>query len=55
LAKARGECGANEEIYIAEGSDWFWWYGDPHTEEFDFLFKGYIKKAYQTAGVKYSE
>ena len=20
-----------EEIYIAEGSDWFWWYGDDHS------------------------
>src|SRR5262249_53675772 len=20
-----------EEVYVAEGSDWFWWYGDDHT------------------------
>ncbi len=23
---------AREEIYIAEGSDWFWWYGDDHQQ-----------------------
>jgi len=20
----------SKELYIAEGSDWFWWYGDDH-------------------------
>ncbi|MBI4495790.1 MAG: glycoside hydrolase [Deltaproteobacteria bacterium] len=32
-----------EEIYIAEGSDWFWWYGDDFSSqndaEFDRLFR----------------
>ncbi len=39
-----------EEILIAEGSDWFWWYGDEHqTEldrEFDELFRSHIRKIY---------
>ncbi len=34
---------AREEILIAEGSDWFWWYGDDHSSahdlEFDNLFR----------------
>ncbi len=42
---------AFKEIMIAEGSDWFWWYGDDHqTEnaaEFDELFRGHLKKAYR--------
>lgn len=39
------------QIYIAEGSDWFWWYGDEHyTEldrEFDELFRGHLQRVYQ--------
>lgn len=27
-----------EELYIAEGSDWFWWYGDPNVSSQDDLF-----------------
>jgi len=43
-----------EEIYIAEGSDWFWWYGDEHSslcdEHFDTLFRNHIKKIYALIG-----
>ena len=32
-----------EELYIAEGSDWNWWYGNEHSsandEDFDALFR----------------
>ncbi len=39
-----------EEVYAAEGSDWFWWYGDEHSsmsdEVFDNLFRRHIKKLY---------
>lgn len=45
LARAREEAGAVEEILIAEGSDWFWWYGEPGTGEFDRLFRGYLNRA----------
>jgi hypothetical protein len=38
-------------MMIAEGSDWFWWYGDDHqTEnaaEFDGLFRGHLKNVYR--------
>lgn len=38
------------EIYAAEGSDWFWWYGpDFHTDNdslFDELFRQHLKNVY---------
>ncbi|MHB8095030.1 MAG: hypothetical protein ACYDH0_08820 [Candidatus Aminicenantales bacterium] len=50
LGETRKRCGPNEEIYIAEGSDWFWWYGEPDREEFDVLFKSYLRQAERKAG-----
>lgn len=50
LAAAREACGPVPEIQVAEGSDWFWWYGEPDKEEFDFLFRGYLAKAMRGAG-----
>jgi len=39
-----------EEIYIAEGSDWCWWYGDDHSSEndreFDELFRKHLVNVY---------
>lgn len=41
---------AQEELYQAEGSDWFWWYGDQFStendEEFDALFRSHLKNVY---------
>lgn len=41
-------------IYIAEGSDWNWWYGDEHTTEtqrdFDELFRLNLIKVYKEMG-----
>jgi len=43
-----------EEIYIAEGSDWFWWYGDDHSSEldelFDQLFRRHLRNVYELLG-----
>ncbi|MBI2174119.1 MAG: hypothetical protein HYU33_02845 [Candidatus Omnitrophica bacterium] len=43
-----------ESLYIAEGSDWFWWYGEPHSSpyerEFDELFRAHLKHVYQAIG-----
>jgi alpha-amylase/alpha-mannosidase (GH57 family) len=40
-----------ESIYISEGSDWYWWYGDDHSsaydEVFDRLFRGHLKNVYK--------
>jgi alpha-amylase/alpha-mannosidase (GH57 family) len=42
---------AREEVLIAEGSDWFWWYGDDHSSpldfEFDDLFRRHLRNAYK--------
>jgi alpha-amylase/alpha-mannosidase (GH57 family) len=42
---------AREEIAIAEGSDWFWWYGDDHSSandaDFDNLFRLHLRNAYR--------
>jgi len=44
-----------EEIYIAEGSDWCWWYGDDHFSEndaeFDLLFRTHLMNVYRLIGL----
>lgn len=62
LARAtlvEAEAGLDEEtrsaawrhLYIAEGSDWFWWYGDDHSsaddDAFDELFRGHLRRIYE--------
>ncbi len=46
---------AMQNIYIAEGSDWFWWYGDehqaPNKPDFDILFRWFIRRVYQSIGM----
>ena len=43
-----------EELYIAEGSDWFWWYGDDHSSAqdalFDYLFRKHLQNIYLLLG-----
>ena len=62
LGRARvayAEHGPNEEAYehllTAEGSDWFWWYGEPFQSEqdaeFDRLFRGHLRQVYRTLGL----
>lgn len=45
---------AIEHIYAAEGSDWFWWYGDPFNTDFDpvfdFLFRQHLIRVYELFG-----
>lgn len=42
---------AHKEIMIAEGSDWFWWYGEPNDSGqdhiFDYLFREHLKNVYR--------
>lgn len=44
------------EIYRAEGSDWFWWYGEDHSSpndpEFDRLFRAHLERVYQILGIE---
>lgn len=46
-----------KSLYIAEGSDWCWWYGDEHSTEFDLefdeLFRDYIKDIYLKLKISY--
>lgn len=48
-----------DELYMAEGSDWFWWYGDDHAalhkHEFDDLFRHHVKRLYELTGHPYPE
>ncbi len=50
---------AFKELLIAEGSDWFWWYGDDHSSEhdleFDELFRRHIRNVYQMLGQQVPE
>ncbi len=47
---------AFESLYIAEGSDWFWWFGDDFTLPtggdwmFDWLFRERVKDIYRHLG-----
>lgn len=45
-----------ELVYIAESSDWFWWYGDKHNApnkpDFDVLFRWYLSEIYKLIGIK---
>jgi len=45
---------ALREIYAAEGSDWFWWYGPDFSTEnddlFDELFRQHLKNVYAICG-----
>jgi hypothetical protein len=43
-------------LYAAEGSDWFWWYGDdhfsPHSAYFDRLFRNNLIRIYRLLGLE---
>jgi alpha-amylase/alpha-mannosidase (GH57 family) len=45
---------AQEELFIAEGSDWNWWYGPEHhsanDREFDELYRKHLSNVYQILG-----
>jgi alpha-amylase/alpha-mannosidase (GH57 family) len=45
---------AREALLVAEGSDWFWWYGDDHSSDhdqaFDQLFRRHLSYAYLSMG-----
>lgn len=46
---------AYEELLIAEGSDWCWWYGPEHDsenrEEFDQLYRSHLANVYRFLGM----
>lgn len=46
---------AQQSLYAAEGSDWFWWFGTDQESRndaaFDELFRGHLRGVYQALGV----
>ena len=46
---------AHRELMIAQGSDWFWWYGEPNDSGqdhiFDYLFREHLKNVYRYLGL----
>ncbi|UCD64408.1 MAG: glycoside hydrolase [Candidatus Zixiibacteriota bacterium] len=44
------------QIYVAEGSDWCWWYGDEHrgshNEEFDRTYRRHLVAVYELLGLE---
>lgn len=50
---------AYESLLAAEGSDWFWWYGDDHSSAldavFDRLFRSHVCRVYECLGVPVPE
>lgn len=46
----------HEHLLRAEGSDWFWWYGDTFTSDndadFDHLFRAHLRKVYTLLGAQ---
>jgi alpha-amylase/alpha-mannosidase (GH57 family) len=45
---------AEQELWVAEGSDWNWWYGPEHStandEEFDWLYRKHLSNLYRLLG-----
>ena len=50
---------AYREILICEGSDWYWWYGEPNESKsdyiFDFLFRSHLMNVYEFLGIQIPE
>jgi alpha-amylase/alpha-mannosidase (GH57 family) len=39
-----------KQIYICEGSDWFWWFGEDYPGYFDRLFRMHLSNFYSMIG-----
>lgn len=56
VAKAGDPPAALEPLLAAEGSDWFWWYGEqfstPFALEFDRLFRAQLTAAWRSLGLE---
>ena len=50
---------AHRELMIAEGSDWFWWYGEPNNSGqdyvFDYMYRERLKNVYLALGLQTPE
>jgi hypothetical protein len=59
VARPAARGAAREELLIADGSDWCWWYGDDHhsdhDREFDDLFRRHVRNIYRALGLPIPE
>ena len=50
---------ARRELHIAQGSDWFWWYGEPNNSGqdfvFDYMYREHLKNVYISLDAEYPE
>ncbi|MFI3300904.1 MAG: glycoside hydrolase family 57 protein [Candidatus Gastranaerophilales bacterium] len=50
---------AHRELLITQGSDWFWWYGEPNDSGrdniFDYIFREHLKNVYIYLGLAIPE
>ncbi len=50
---------AYKELMIAQGSDWFWWFGEPNDSGqdhvFDYMFREHLKNVYKFFDAEYPE
>jgi len=50
---AAGVC---RDLFAAQGSDWFWWYGEDHFtshgDQFDLLFRRHLMNIYRSLGLE---
>ncbi|MBR2068769.1 MAG: hypothetical protein IJ877_03300 [Candidatus Gastranaerophilales bacterium] len=50
---------AYQELLIAQGSDWYWWYGEPNESKnddvFDYLFRRHLMNVYEILGLNVPE
>ena len=50
---------ARKELFVCEGSDWFWWYGEPNDSGrdsiFDYLYREHLKNIYVYLGLPVPE
>lgn len=48
---------ARNELFLCEGSDWFWWYGEPNSSGkdslFDYIFRSHLKNIYKFLELDY--
>ncbi|MCS6999501.1 MAG: glycoside hydrolase family 57 protein [Bacteroidota bacterium] len=55
LLDEQARAGAYRHLLTAEGSDWFWWFGDEHRAAFRFvfdrLFRLHLEAAYRIMGI----
>jgi alpha-amylase/alpha-mannosidase (GH57 family) len=51
----RTVAGVCKDLFAAQGSDWFWWYGDDHvsshSDQFDLLFRRHLMSVYRSLGL----